>query len=108
MGSCASRAACKENHAHDGHAPAPSCPRVLASDQSSNERFFFGGRTRASSEVPHRTKHRTRNALLGRQTEESLAFQPDEVAGCRWVGRRRCTGALCSPSCGVNRHRKAF
>ena len=66
----------------DGRTPAPSCRRVLALDQSSDE-MFFGGRTRASIRVPHRTNHRTRNALLGRQTEKSLAFQPEEVAGCR-------------------------
>ena len=32
---------------------------------------------------PRRTKHRRRNALLERQTEESLAFQPDEVDPAR-------------------------
>ena len=37
----------------DSRAPAPSCPRVLAFDQSSDERFLFGGRTRASIGVPH-------------------------------------------------------
>ena len=67
----------------DGRAPAPSCRRVLAVDQSSDERFFFGGRTRASIGVPHRTKHRTRNALLGRQTEESLALPATAISKFR-------------------------
>ena len=67
----------------DGRAPAPSCRRVLAVDQSSDERFFFGGRTRASIGVPHRTKHRTRNALLERQTEESLALPATAISKFR-------------------------
>ena len=68
---------------YDGRAPAPSCRRVLAVDQSSDERFFFGGRTRASIRVPHRTKHRTRNALLERQTEESLALPATAISKFR-------------------------
>ena len=67
----------------DGRTPAPSCRRVLALDQSSDEMFFFGGRTRASIGVPHRTKHRTRNALLERQTEESLALPATAISKFR-------------------------
>ena len=66
----------------EGRTPAPSCRRVLALDQSSDE-MFFGGRTRASIKVPHRTKHRTRNALLGQQTEESLALPATAISKIR-------------------------
>ena len=37
----------------ESRAPAPSCPRVLALDESSDEKFLFGGRTRPDIGVPH-------------------------------------------------------